>query len=130
VKKRILIPALLLLVSGGIIWFGVFRNPLVTTIGNLPPHEVAEINRIVRKEEIRRIFPSISWLSVKRLPGAIRDYSRYQIAVTHVRNNRQIIVSTSHGYEEEFLSNYYVEKGSNGWQVVPRYSFPWNRNDP
>ncbi|MDB6124090.1 MAG: hypothetical protein JWQ71_3083 [Pedosphaera sp.] len=112
---------MLLLVISGILWFAMRRGTPIEVIGELPTKDVAEIKSLVHRKMRQQIFSGFSWSSIKRLPSAIREYSTYEIVRIKVYPDKHVWVFVRRGSKKQMLLNgrYDLEKGTNGWQMVP-----------
>lgn len=115
--------ALLLVVFAGWLWLMPARKPKI--IGDIPPTEVAQIERYVRHEIWRGTFPTYSWSSIKHLPGIIHDRARVYIksiravSETNDLHSRVLVVlGGTYPNSDSLTSQMFLQKTPKGWEEL------------
>ena len=122
-RNKKIIGLVLLLIIGATVAFCLLPASRLQVAGNLSPHDLAEIKRVIAHEIWRGTFPDHSWASIKKLPGNI-----YARAATHIRSIEaqpngivRTTISTGKSRPSELLRPAYYElnlrKGVNGWEI-------------
>ncbi|EEF58819.1 hypothetical protein Cflav_PD1992 [Pedosphaera parvula Ellin514] len=109
-----------LLVVGGVIWFGTHREEKMEVRGNLSAEDLAGIKNAVRSELRREILPDFSLASVKELPATTLRRLQSKILLVEVQNSTNTVIvriKSSHDPMESFS----VINGTNGWHVQRIY---------
>lgn len=107
-RKRIVVVGFVLLVVGGVLWFGTHLEDNVVVVGNLSATDVAEIKRAVHAEMRREVFPSFSWASVNGLPAAAWKYSQSTIRFVTIQESEANEIIVFAGKKRGTLNGYQV----------------------
>jgi len=124
-RNRIILISAVLLVLAGVIWFNtVGKQRPVTVVGNVPAKDIAQIERVVRHDFRQRIFPDISWQSLKHLPNNIKNNWPYKFDTILAYGDGKVTVTVKcpspiKGVGWEWV--YHLANGPGGWTITSSY---------
>jgi hypothetical protein len=121
--------ALVLLLFGGILFFGARREEKTVVHVNLSATEVAEIKSLVRTEMRRRLLPGFSWHNIIRMPAALSKELQCDILAISPNTTNFITVAVGKpvpGEPDKMTDGgyFFLEKDTNGWHLDRTAGYP------
>jgi len=122
-RDRILLAMAIAVLLVVLAWQVLRDRSQVQVFGNLPPGELAQIQRVVRHEIWRGAFPDFSLRTVRRLPGAVKSRRGKRVVRVESWSAGRVRVTLGVTGQTNVLvpEQYTLRNRPKGWEIAPDF---------